>query len=182
MEKLVSDGLISGVLDITTTEVADEVVGGVMPGGPHRFDAMIQREVPYVISLGALDMVNFGARHTVPRQFVDRQLVVHNPQVTLMRTTAAENREIANWIANKVNRSTAPLEILIPEQGVSMLDAKGEAFHDPEANRVLFETLEHKVRQTETRRITRHNCHINDSGFAEALVAAFERISQKRIQ
>ena len=182
MEKLVSDGLIGGVLDITTTEVADEVVGGVMHGGPHRFEAIIQRGIPYVISLGALDMVNFGARHTVPDRFIGRHFIVHNPYVTLMRTTAAENREIANWIAVKVNRSTAPLEILIPEQGVSMLDAKGEAFYDPEANRVLFETLEHEVRQTETRRITRHNCHINDSGFAEALVAAFERISQKRLQ
>jgi uncharacterized protein (UPF0261 family) len=178
MEKLVSDGLISAVLDITTTEVADEVVGGVLPGGPHRLDAMIQREIPYVLSVGALDMVNFGARHTIPEKFTDRHFIEHNPHVTLMRTTAAENREIALWIAAKVNSSIAPLEILIPEHGVSMLDAKGEAFYDPEANRVLFETLEQNVHQTETRRITRHNCHINDSEFAEALVAAFERISE----
>ena len=182
MEKLVSDGLISGVLDITTTEVADEVVGGVMPGGPYRFDVMIQRGIPYVISLGALDMVNFGAPHTVPERFADRHFHVHNPQVTLMRTTAAENRDIAKWIAAKVNRSTAPLEILIPELGLSMLDAEGESFYDPQANRVLFETLEQNIRQTETRRITRYNCHINDSRFAEALVDAFERLSTKRFE
>lgn len=178
MEKLVTDGLISGVLDITTTEVADEVVGGVMPGGPHRFDAVIQREIPYVMSLGALDMVNFGAPHTIPARFADRLFLAHNPHVTLMRTTAAENREIAKWIAAKVNRSTAPLEILIPELGLSMLDAEGESFYDPQANRVLFESLEQSVRQTENRRITRHSLHINDSGFAEALVAAFERVSE----
>jgi uncharacterized protein (UPF0261 family) len=173
-------GVGGRAMDITTTEVADEVVGGVMPGGPYRFDAVIQRGIPYVMSLGALDMVNFGAPHTVPERFADRHFLAHNSHVTLMRTTAAENRDIAKWIAAKVNRSTAPLEILIPELGLSMLDAKGESFYDPQANRVLFETLEQNIRQTETRRITRHNCHINDSVFAEALVAAFERLSTKQ--
>ena len=153
-----------------------------MPGGPRRFDAILQRGIPYVISLGALDMVNFGARQTVPEQFADRRFVVHNPQVTLMRTTAEENRQIARWIAEKVNRSTAPFEILIPELGVSMLDAEGQAFYDPDANRALFETLELEVQQTDARRITRHNCHINDSAFAEALMDAFERVSGSRFQ
>jgi uncharacterized protein (UPF0261 family) len=182
MEKLVADGLIDAVLDITTTEVADEVVGGVLPSGPQRFDVILQRGIPYVMSLGALDMVNFGARETVPKRFTDRHFVVHNPQVTLMRTTAEENRQIARWIAAKVNRSTAPLEILIPEQGISNLDAEGQAFFEPEIDRALFETLEQEVEQTDTRRVTRHDCHINDPVFAGALVAAFERVSGSRFQ
>ncbi|WP_339730459.1 Tm-1-like ATP-binding domain-containing protein [uncultured Gimesia sp.] len=182
MEKLVADGLIGGVLDITTTEVADEVVGGIMPGGPRRFDVILERGIPYVMSLGALDMVNFGARETIPEQFADRQFLIHNPQVTLMRTTFDENRQMAQWIAAKVNRSTAPIEILIPERGISMLDKAGEAFYDPIVDQCLFETLEQEIQQTDTRRITRHSCHINDAAFAEALVAAFERVSGNRFK
>ena len=178
MEKLVSDGLIGGVLDITTTEVADQVVGGVMPGGPDRFDAMLEKGIPYIMSLGALDMVNFGARDTVPEQFAERKLLVHNPQVTLMRTNVAENREIARWIADKVNRTDGPFEILIPELGVSMLDAAGEAFYDPAADQALFETLEQEVRQSSARRVVRHDCHINDPAFAAALLSAYERVSE----
>ncbi|WP_299464142.1 Tm-1-like ATP-binding domain-containing protein [uncultured Gimesia sp.] len=180
MEKLVADGLIGGVLDITTTEVADEVVGGIMSAGPRRFDIILERGIPYVMSLGALDMVNFGARETVPEQFTDRRFLVHNPQVTLMRTTVDENQQMAQWIAAKVNRSTAPIEILIPEHGLSMLDVEGAAFYDPTADQCLFETLEQEVQQTDERRITRFPCHINDAAFAEALVAAFERVSGSR--
>jgi uncharacterized protein (UPF0261 family) len=180
MEKLVADGLIGGVLDVTTTEVADEVVGGVMAGGPDRFDVIIDRQIPYVMSLGALDMVNFGGRETVPERFAERQFVVHNPQVTLMRTTPDENRMIAKWIAAKVNRSTAPVEILIPEKGVSKLDEEGQGFHDPDADGALFQTFECEVRQTEDRRVTRHPFHINELAFARELVAAFERVSEGR--
>ncbi|QDT43664.1 hypothetical protein Pan241w_37660 [Gimesia alba] len=182
MEKLVADGLIRGVLDITTTEAADEVVGGIMPGGPRRFDVILERGIPYIMSLGALDMVNFGARETVPNKFADRRFLVHNPQVTLMRTTVDENRQMAQWIAAKVNRSTAPIEILIPERGVSMLDAEGEAFYDPIADQCLFDTLEQEVQQTDERRITRLPYHINDAAFAEALVEAFERVCGDRFQ
>ena len=177
MEKLVADGLISAVLDITTTEVADQVVGGVMPAGPARFDAILESKIPYVVSLGALDIVNFGARETVPAEFADRQFHIHNPQVTLMRTTAAENQQFARWIAAKINRSTAPLEILIPEQGLSMLDAPDQPFYNPTASQALFETLENEVQQTDTRRITRHNFHINDPSFAQALLQAFQSVS-----
>ena len=180
MEKLVADGLIQGVLDITTTEVADEVVGGIMPAGPDRFNVILERGIPYVMSLGALDMVNFGARETVPAQFADRRFLVHNPQVTLMRTTVEENRQMAQWIATKVNQSTAPVEILIPEKGISLLDAEGEAFYDPTADQCLFETLEQEIEQTETRRITRTPFHINDAAFADALVDAFLRVSGTR--
>ncbi|MEY4568439.1 MAG: hypothetical protein RLY14_3409, partial [Planctomycetota bacterium] len=112
MEQLVDSGLVDGVLDITTTEVADEVVGGCFPAGSHRFDKLLARQIPLVLSLGAVDMVNFGAFDSVPEKFRNRLLYKHNPQVTLMRTTPEENREIARWIAKKLNRSTSPLRLL----------------------------------------------------------------------
>lgn len=176
MEKLVESGLIDGVLDITTTEVADEVVGGVFPAGADRMDRILAREIPYVVSLGALDMVNFGAKETVPAQFAGRDLHVHNAQVTLMRTTADENRQFAEWIANKLNRSTGPVRILIPERGVSLIDAEGQPFCDPDADRALFETLEARMEQTADRQIERLPNNINDPEFAAALVASFHEI------
>ncbi len=173
MERLVAEGLITGVIDVTTTEVADEVVGGVFPAGPARFDAILAARVPYVLSLGALDMVNFGAIDTVPPQFRDRRLHVHNSQVTLMRTTPDENRRCARWIAKKLNRSTAPLQLLIPERGVSMLDAPGQPFFDPDVDEALFSELEVAIQQTPTRQVRRLPYHINDREFAAALVEAF---------
>lgn len=173
MEQLVQSQLIRGVLDITTTEVADEVVGGVFPAGPNRFDAILAARVPYVMSLGALDMVNFGAMSTVPEAFRHRRMHVHNPQVTLMRTTVDENRRCALWIAAKLNRSVAPVTVLIPEKGVSALDAPGQAFHDPDADSALFETLEQSVDQNAMRVIRRLPYHINDREFSDSLVQAF---------
>jgi uncharacterized protein (UPF0261 family) len=178
MEKLVDSGLIQGVLDITTTEVADEVVGGVFPAGCDRFDKIIDRRIPYVMSLGALDMVNFGAMDTVEKRFANRRLHVHNAQVTLMRTTPEENREIARWIARKLNRATAPVVLLIPEQGVSMIDAPGQPFYDSAADASLFEELEACVHQDEVRRIVRLPYHINDRQFSEHLVNEFLRLQQ----
>ena len=173
MENLVRSGLIQGVIDVTTTAVADEVVGGVLACGPHRFEAILEARIPYVLSVGALDMVNFGAKETVPPKFADRKLHVHNAQVTLMRTTPDENRQFASWIANKLNRSTSPLTMLIPELGVSTIDAVGQPFHDPDADTVLFQELERLVRQTVQRRIKRLPLHINDLQFAAALVDEF---------
>ena len=173
MESLVAAGMVRGVLDVTTTEVADEVVGGVFPAGPERFDATLAAGVPYVVSLGALDMVNFGAADSVPAEFRGRRLHVHNPHVTLMRTTADENRRFARWVAGKVNRSTAPLTILIPAGGVSALDAPGQPFHDPEADAALFGELERAVERTPARVVRRLPLHINDPAFADALVRAF---------
>ena len=173
MEKLVEAGLLKGILDITTTEVADEVVGGVFPSGPERFDAILKAKVPYVVSLGALDMVNFGAKETVPEQFRNRKLHVHNAQVTLMRTTADENRQFAKWIAAKFNRSISSLTILIPEGGVSAIDATGQPFHDPAADAALFETLEANLVQTPQRVIRHLPNHINDRPFADELVRTF---------
>lgn len=178
MEKLVESDMIGGVLDITTTEVCDEVVGGVLTAGPNRMDVIVEKKVPYVVSLGALDMVNFGPRETVPEKFNDRLMHVHNEQVTLMRTTPEECREIARWIAGKLNRSTAPVLVLIPEKGVSMIDAEGQVFWDPEADKALFEEFESALEQTATRQIRRLPLHVNDPEFSEALVAAYEEVAE----
>ncbi len=178
MEQLVDSGLIQGVLDISTTEVADEVVGGCFPAGPHRFEKLLDRGVPLVISVGAMDMVNFGSLDTVPQRFRDRNLHVHNAQVTLMRTNVDENREIARWIAGKLNRSVAPVTILIPTGGVSMLDAPGQPFYDPAADAMLFAELERQINRSESRRVIRLPYHINDPQFADALVDHFQQLNQ----
>jgi uncharacterized protein (UPF0261 family) len=177
MEKLVDDGLVTGVLDISTTEVCDLLMGGVMSAGEGRLDAIARTRVPYVGACGALDMVNFGAMDTVPEKYQDRNLYPHNPQVTLMRTTPEENAQIAGFIAGKLNACDGPVRFFIPEGGVSMIDSPGQPFHDPEADRVLFDTLEREIRQTETRRLIRRPEHINDPAFADALVSAFREIS-----
>ncbi|GAA4838061.1 Tm-1-like ATP-binding domain-containing protein [Saccharopolyspora rosea] len=176
MEKLVDDGLVRAVLDITTTEVCDLVAGGVMSAGEQRLDAIARTRVPYVGSCGALDMVNFGALETVPERYRDRNLYVHNPQVTLMRTSPEECRRIAEFLAGKLNACDGPVRLLIPEGGVSLLDAPGQPFHDPEADAVLFETLQARVHQTADRRIVRVPHNINDPEFADALVAAFHEL------
>ena len=173
MENLVRSGLIQGVIDVTTTAVADEVVGGVLACGPQRFDAILDARVPYVLSVGALDMVNFGAQETVPPRFAGRKLHTHNAQVTLMRTTPDENRQFGRWIADKLNRSTAPLTLLIPERGLSSIAAVGQPFHDPEADAALFDELERLVQQTSQRKLKRLPWHINDPAFAAALVEEF---------
>lgn len=179
MEKLVASGMIGGVLDITTTEVADEVVGGVFAAGPERFEAILERRIPYVMSLGACDMVNFGARETVPGKFSQRLFHQHNAQVTLMRTTPDENRAIARWIANKINRATSEVKLLIPEGGVSMLDAVGQAFYDPAADAALFDELEAAVNQDSMRQIVRLPHHINDPEFADQLVQTYLQLSSR---
>lgn len=178
MERLVESGFVQGVIDVTTTEVADEVVGGVFPAGADRFDRLIEAEIPLVLSLGALDMVNFGGLDTVPELFRDRNLHVHNAQVTLMRTDADENRQFARWIAAKLNRSRAPLVLLIPEGGVSMLDALGQPFHDPDVDEVLFSELEQAIDQTGARAVIRSPHHINDPRFAAKLVRHFQQLAE----
>lgn len=176
MEQLVESGLITGVLDITTTEVADEIAGGVFPSGPHRFDRLIAAKVPLVLSLGAVDMVNFGSIDTVPDQFRQRKLHIHNAQVTLMRTNVEENRQIGRWIAEKLNRSSAPVRILIPEKGLSLLDVEGRPFFDPKADAALFESLETSLEQTPDRQVIRLPFDINDPQFADALLKNFHEL------
>ncbi|RRO18446.1 UPF0261 family protein [Saccharopolyspora rhizosphaerae] len=176
LEKLVDDGLVRAVLDITTTEVCDLVAGGVMSAGEQRLDAIARTRVPYVGSCGALDMVNFGARDTVPERYRDRTLYVHNPQVTLMRTSPEECREIGSFIARKLNACQGPVRFLLPIGGVSMLDAPDQPFHDPEADAVLFDTIEREVEQTEDRRVLRVDNNVNDEEFVTALLAAFREV------
>ncbi len=176
MEQLVASGMIDGVLDITTTEVADEVVGGIFTAGPNRLDVLVQRGIPLLLSLGALDMVNFGALETVPNQFQARNLHVHNAQVTLMRTTPEENRRVAAWIAEKLNRSNAPWTVVIPEGGLSMLDAPGQVFYDPAADAALFDELQTKLDLSEKRKLLRSPHHINDTEFAQTLFAEFQAL------
>jgi uncharacterized protein (UPF0261 family) len=173
MQARVDGGFLAGVLDVTTTELCDELVGGVLSAGPDRLEAAGRGGIPQVVSLGALDMVNFGARQTVDARNADRRLHVHNAQVTLMRTTPEENRRIARWIAGKLNRATAPVVVLIPEGGVSMLDAPGQPFHDPPADTSLFDELETCLHQDALRRIIRLPYHVNDAPFAERLVSEF---------
>jgi uncharacterized protein (UPF0261 family) len=178
MEKLVDDGQIGAVLDITTTEICDLVAGGVFSAGPERLDAIARTGVPYVGSCGALDMVNFGAPDTVPARYADRLFYQHNSQVTLMRTNREECQRIGEFLAGKLNACAGPVRFLLPEGGVSLLDAPGQPFHDPSADQALFATLERLVTQTADRRLIRLPHNINDPRFADALVAAFEEVTR----
>jgi uncharacterized protein (UPF0261 family) len=167
MEQLIREGIIDGVLDVTTTEWADELVGGVLNAGPERLDAAGERGIPQVVSTGALDMVNFGPRDSVPEEFEGRQFHVHNPQVTLMRTTLAENAELGRILAEKLNAATGPTTLALPLGGVSMLDVEGEDFHDPEADAALFDALrEHLDDHVE---LLEFDHAINDEEFATAI-------------
>lgn len=177
MERLADSGMLVGVIDVTTTEVCDHLIGGVLSAGPDRLGAIARSGLPYVGSAGALDMVNFWAMDTVPEKFRNRKLYKHNPNVTLMRTSAQECREIGAWIAQKLNACEGPVRFLIPEKGVSALDAPGQAFHDPEADAALFDALDKSLRQTSARRLLRLPFHINDPQFSTALVENFKAIA-----
>ncbi|GAB3672583.1 Tm-1-like ATP-binding domain-containing protein [Salinisphaera aquimarina] len=179
MEKLAESSLFAGVLDITTTEVCDLFMGGIFACTDDRFGVIARTQIPYVGSCGALDMVNFAARDTVPPHYSDRNLYEHNAQITLMRTTAEENARMGRWIGEKLNACDGDLRFLIPEKGVSALDAPGMAFHDPEADAALFGALEDTVKQTSKRRLIRHPLHINDPEFADALVAEFKSVTNE---
>jgi uncharacterized protein (UPF0261 family)/ABC-type branched-subunit amino acid transport system ATPase component len=176
MEKLADSGLLAGVLDITTTEVADEIVGGVLTAGPSRMDVFARTEIPYVGSCGALDMVNFWAKPTVPAAFKDRTLYVHNPNVTLMRTTSDEAARIGRFLVDKLNRIQGPVRFLIPEGGLSGIDRPGGPFWDPAANKALFDVISSNFRSATNRKLVKVPAHINDQAFADALVANFLEI------
>ncbi len=179
MEQLVESRLLKGVLDITTTEVADEVVGGVFPAGRQRFKKLIESGVPVVLSLGALDMVNFGARETIPAQFSNRLVHVHNAHVTLMRTNKEENRLIARWIATRVQKAISPMVVIIPELGLSALDAPGQPFHDPDTNAILFQELEERLKGAEMCEVVRVRHHVNDQEFAERVVQHYNALASR---
>ena len=181
MEKLVDSGDLTGVIDITTTEVCDLLCGGVLPATEDRFGAIIRTRVPYIGSCGALDMVNFGPMASVPERYRGRTLEVHNPTVTLMRTTPEENARIGRWIGERLNRMDGPVRFFLPEGGVSALDSPGRPFADPGADEELFRALEATVRQTATRRLIRMPAHINDPQFAAEIVSEFRRLFGGRL-
>ena len=166
MESLIASGLVTGVLDITTTEWADELVGGVLTAGPERLDAAAKAGVPAIVAPGCLDMVNFGERATVPAKFAGRRFYQHNPQVTLMRTTPAENAELGRIIAEKLNRSTAPVTVLLPRQAISVISAPGQPFHDAAADAALFSALRTHLRKDIP--VVEMDVAINDPTFARA--------------
>ncbi|MDF0496859.1 ABC transporter permease [Bradyrhizobium yuanmingense] len=176
MEKLVESGQLAGAIDLTTTEVCDLLMGGVFPATEDRFGAIIRSRLPYVGSVGALDMVNFGAPDTIPERYRGRKFHVHNPQVTLMRTTVEENERMGRWIGERLNQMDGPVRFFMPEGGVSALDARGQPFWDPDADAALFRTLERTVRQTGNRQLIRIPKNINDPDFAAAIVSAFRTL------
>ena len=179
MEKLADSDKLAGVIDVTTTEVCDHLLGGVLSAGPDRLGAIARRRLPYVGSVGALDMVNFWAPESVPEKFRRRNLYAHNPQVTLMRTTADECREIGAWIAEKLNACDGPLRFLIPEKGISALDTVGGPFFDPDADAALFDALESGLRETSERRLIRLPLCLNDPQFPDALVDSFLEVAEQ---
>lgn len=177
MEKLVDSGLVEAVIDTTTTEICDLLMGGVFPATDDRLGAIIRTRIPYVGSVGALDMVNFGAPETVDQRYAKRVFYEHNPQVTLMRTTVEENAKMGRWLGERLNACDGPVRFLLPEGGVSALDAPGQPFEDVPAREAFFAALEETVIQTEARRLVRLPHHINDPEFADALVAQFRDIT-----
>jgi uncharacterized protein (UPF0261 family) len=170
MEALIASGLVAGVLDVTTTELADELVGGVLSAGPERLDAAAKHGVPAVVAPGCLDMVNFGERHSVPERFAGRTFYAHNPQVTLMRTSPEESAALGRMVAAKVNASRGPVTVLIPRGGTSVIGAAGGPFHDPAADEALFAALAAGLRSDIPCRSL--DCDINDPAFARACVEA----------
>jgi uncharacterized protein (UPF0261 family) len=174
METLMKAGFITGSLDVTTTELADELVGGVLSAGPERLETAGALGLPQVVSLGALDMVNFGPLDTVPPAFRDRNLYKHNAAVTLMRTTEAECAELGRMLARKLNAATGPLAVFIPTDGVSMIDAPGMPFHDPAADTALVRELKTGLRSGVE--VVEMATHINDPAFARAMAERLDEL------
>jgi uncharacterized protein (UPF0261 family) len=178
LEALVAAGLLNGVVDISTTEVVDHLFGGVCTAGPERLDAIIATGVPWVGSAGALDMINFWAPETVPERYRGRVFHAHNANVTLMRTTTEEMCRAGRWIAEKLNRCPGPVRLLLPEGGVSMLDAPGMPFHAPASNAALFEAIEATFIPSASHSVERLPYHINDAGFADAIASHVRALMQ----
>jgi uncharacterized protein (UPF0261 family) len=174
MESLIAGGFLSGVLDATTTEWADELVGGVLNAGPERLDAAARTGTPQVVSFGALDMVNFGPLDSVPERFRARTLYPHNASVTLMRTTPAECAELGRIIAAKLNAARGPLAVFVPRRGVSMLSVAGQPFHDPDADRALFDAFRATINAGVA--VYDYDCDINDPLIAKAMAVQLDKL------
>jgi uncharacterized protein (UPF0261 family) len=179
MESLIESGMVAGVLDVTTTEWADELVGGILGAGPKRLEAAARLGVPAIVTPGCLDMVNFGPPETVPARFRGRNFYQHNPQVTLMRTTTEECKQLGKIIAEKLNASKGPITFLIPRKAISVISAPGQKFHDPAADKALFGSLKSSFRKDIE--VIEMDCAINDDAFAEACAKALLRNLAARI-
>jgi uncharacterized protein (UPF0261 family) len=178
MEKLATDGRLAGVLDLTTTELADDLVGGVLTAGPRRLEAAGAVGIPQVVSLGAIDMVNFGPRELVPERFDGRNFVVHNPTVTLMRTTVEENAEIGRRIGAKLAAATGPVAVVLPAGGLSGIDAPGKPFHDPEADAAAFAAVREGVAGSAVE-VIESDRHINDPGLGRDAARTLHALIQQ---
>jgi uncharacterized protein (UPF0261 family) len=174
MEALIASGLVAGVLDLTTTEWADELVGGFLSAGPTRLEAAARAGIPAVVAPGCLDMVNFFGPDTVPAKFAGRILYQHNPQVTLMRTNAEECAQLGRILGVKLNISTGPVAVLIPKKAISIISAAGQPFHDPSADQALFDEIRANLRKDIE--VQELDCEINDPAFAEAAAHALLRM------
>jgi uncharacterized protein (UPF0261 family) len=170
MESLIESGMVAGVLDVTTTELADELVGGVLTAGPDRLNAAARARVPAIVTPGCLDMVNFGERHSVPSKFEGRNFYIHNPQITLMRTTPDECRQLGKLLADKINAYQSPVSVLLPRGGISVISAPGGPFYDPQADAALFESLTQTLRPDIP--VIQMDCDINAPEFALACANA----------
>lgn len=179
LEKLCDEGHIQGALDITTTEVADHLMGGILSAGADRMGTFIRNEIPYVGSCGALDMVNFGARSTIPEHYKDRIFYEHNPHITLMRTTIEENTQMGEWIGSKLRHFKAPVRFLIPMGGFSALDAPGQAFYDPSADNAFIKALENIVADDDNVTLIKLPYHINDPAFSKALADNYLELTEE---
>ena len=177
-EALIADGVFDGVVDATTTEWCDELVGGVLSAGPERLDAAAKKGIPQIVSLGALDMVNFGPRETLPAKFEKRNIYIHNPQVTLMRTTPEECAKLGEIIAKKLNKSTGPAALFIPLTGVSAIDVEGMPFYDPAADKALFESIRKHLDRSKVE-LVEMDVAINDPAFADAMVDRLQKMLKK---
>jgi uncharacterized protein (UPF0261 family) len=174
METLADGGFLAGVLDVTTTELADELVGGVLSAGPHRLEAAGRAGIPQVVSLGALDMVNFGPLETVPERFRDRNLYVHNPTVTLMRTTPEECAQLGRQVAEKLSAARGPVTLFVPLRGVSLIATEGQPFHDADADAALFEAVRgHVGSNVDLREL---DTDVNDPSFADAMAERLDEL------
>ena len=170
MESLIESGMVAGVLDVTTTELADELVGGVLTAGPDRLNAAARARVPAIITPGCLDMVNFGERQSVPSKFEGRNFYIHNPQITLMRTTPDECRHLGKQLAEKINAYHSPVAVLLPRGGISVISAPGGPFYDPEADAALFDSLTETLQPDVP--VISMECDINAPEFAAACANA----------
>jgi len=176
MEKLMDSGKLEAMIDLTTTELADMIGGGVFAADETRFDTAISSDKAFIAACGALDMVNFNAPDTVPAKYADRLFYEHNPHITLMRTTPDECRQIGEFIGRKLNQMSAPVRFFLNEGGVSALDKEGQPFWDPVANEALFRAIEETTNQSTTRQVLRVPYNINDTEFSSLIVSTFRSL------